>query len=120
VNTAPDGTKFPSINDLKLMAYREKELPAGLGSAEQIFYIKARALYKAKLPEAQGKREMAEIERAYLSDSGAERINYKISQLWKRIEPHAVEYAKSPSVDSADRFYAAVYGLSNNWRVKRN
>ena len=119
MSTEPDSKPAPSIADLKLMAYKDMEIPTGLSSAEQTFYIKARLLYQARLEPEKGKREMAEIERAYLSDKQMDEMMFAISQLWKRIEPFAAEYAKSQSIDSANRFYAAVYGLPDDWRLKR-
>ena len=119
MSAEPDSKPALSIADLKLTAYKDMEIPAGLSSAEQTFYIKARLLYQARLEPAKGKREMAEIERAYLSDKQMDEMMFAISQLWKRIEPFAAEYAHDPTIKRADKFYSAVYGLPDDWRLKR-
>lgn len=82
----------------------------------QKFFLKARLLYQSGVSPTQGAREMTELERTYESDMKSEKRLFEISQLWKRIEPAAREYANGPSIETADRFYAAVYNLPDDWR----
>lgn len=106
----------PAANYLKQLAYKDEELPSGMVSAAQSFYLKARALYRAKLEPEQGKHEMLEIERIYELDWDIELRNYKIAELWLRIDEPARVYGLNPTIDNADKFYAAVYNLPDSWR----
>jgi len=109
----------PPAMFLKTAAYRGDEMLEGLTSAAQTFYIKARNLYKAGIDSEQGRREMIETERAYERDKATEAANFRISQFWVEIEAPAREYAHSAGTPEGDRFYAAVYGASENWRLDR-
>ena len=109
----------PPAMFLKTAAYRGEEMLEGLTSAAQTFFIKARNLYKAGIDSERGRREMIETERAYERDVTMESINFRISQLWAEIEAPAREYAHSAGTPEGDRFYAAVYGATGNWRLDR-
>ena len=50
---------------------------------------------------------------AYKINRFLEDLQEKDVQMWKRIELAAAEYAKNPSVETADKLYEALY------RVKR-
>ena len=109
----------PPSQFLKAAAYRGEEMLEGLTSAAQTFFIKARNLYKAGIDSGQGCREMTEAERAFGNDKATEAANYRISQLWAQIEESAREYAHSAGTPEGDRFYAAVYGMTDDWRLQR-
>lgn len=109
----------PPAQYLKETAYRGEAMPEGLTSSAQGFFQKTRNLYKASIDHEQGKREMADMERTYESDERTEEANFAISQFRPRIEPAAQDYAHSPGTPEGDRFYAAVYGLPEDWRLKR-
>ena len=109
----------PPAQFLKEAAYFGNEMPEGLTSSAQMFYIKARNLYKAGISDVQGRREIAEVERAYARDRATETANFRISQLWAEIEEPARDYAHSAGTPEGDRFYAAVYGASDDWRLQR-
>jgi len=109
----------PPAKFLKGIAYRGEEMLEGLTSAAQTFFIKVRNLYKAGINSEQGKREMIEVERAYECDKATEAANFRISQLWAHIEAPAREYAHSAGTPEGNRFYAAVYGTPENWRLDR-
>lgn len=110
----------PPSQFLKAAAYRGEEMLEGLTSAAQTFFIKARNLYKAGIDRGQGCREMTEAERAYSCEKQTEAANFRISQLWEEIEAPAREYGHSSGTPEGDRFYAAVYGMPDDWRLKRN
>ena len=109
----------PPVSFLKEAAYYGKEMPEGLTSAAQMFFIKARNLYKAGITDEQGSREIAETVRAYERDKATEAANFELSQFWAQIEAPAHEYANSAGTPEGDRFYAAVYGTSDDWRLHR-
>lgn len=109
----------PTSHSLKEDAYRGIPLSEGLTSAAQKFYLKARLLYEAKLPSDQGRREMLELERAYEHDKQSEKLVMECAIFWANVEAVASEYAKNPSIETADAFYAKVYNLPLNWRNDR-
>ena len=61
----------------------------------------------------QGHREKHQIMEAYRINRFVEDMQEKTNQMWKQIELTSAEYAKNPSVETADKFYEAIY------RVKR-
>lgn len=84
-----------------------------------MFFQKARCIYRTVAIEEQGKREMVELERAYAIEEQTEERNYDISQFWSRIEGPARIYAFSAGTPEGDDFYASVYRLPKDWRLKR-
>lgn len=44
---------------------------------------------------------------------------YQRAELLKRADTASCTYAKNPTIENADRFFAAVYNLPNDWRLKR-
>lgn len=110
----------PPVQYLKEAAYHGEEMPEGLMSAAQSFFIKARYLYKTGIENEQGKREMLEAVLAYERDMAIETADFEMSQLWTRIEESARKYSASYGTPEGDRFYAEVYGLPKEWRQKQN
>lgn len=98
-------------------------MPSGLCLAEQRAYLALRILYaeyrKGNIERERASREKRKIVNQLEQEIKIDEVNAKIAQLWKNIEPYAKEYSLNPSVDTADKFYAAVYGLSKDWRLKR-
>ena len=43
----------------------------------------------------------------------------KYDFIWARLEQTAKDYAMNPTKETADMFYARVYNLSDDWRLKR-
>ena len=110
----------PPADVLKALAYKDAEMPEGITSAAQAFFIRARTLYRSPVSADQGKREMKELEQQYIIDRGNEQQMLQYARMWARIEGPATIYAKAPTVENADLLYAAVYDLPKDWRIKRN
>lgn len=104
-------------------AMRGEEMPDGLCLAEQRAYLALRILYaeyrKGNIERERASREKRKIINQLEQEIKTDELNAKIAQLWKNIESPAREYSLNPSVETADKFYAAVYGLGENWRLKR-
>lgn len=101
-------------------AMRGEEMPSGLCLAEQKTFLALRLLY-AEYHKGNIAREQAALEKQKLimqmnQELKIDKLNEQISQLWKRIEIPALEYAKNPTRKTADAFHAAVYGLPDDWR----
>ena len=105
-------------------AMRNEELPSGLSLAEtRAFYLLRdlyRLYYSGGIDREQASREKAKIVQAHEKEKATDKINSQISQLRKRIEQPALEYAKNPTRETADAFRAAVYGMPDDWRNERS
>lgn len=110
----------PPADVLKGLAYKDNEMPKGLTSAAQAFFLRARTLYHSPVDADRGKREMKELEQQYFADRGNEQQAQQHARMWARIEGPATAYANMPTVENADLFYAAVYDLPKDWRLERN
>lgn len=104
-------------------AMRGEEIPSELCLAEQRAFLALRILYteyrKGNIERERASREKKKIVNQLEQEIKTDELNAKIAQLWKHIESPAREYSLNPSIENADRFYAAVYNLPNDWRVKR-
>lgn len=111
------------IKTLKQLAYLHTGTPEDYQAPERAFYLAAERLYEDlsanRIPLGLGKVRMVRFERLYEADCTLRENNLKIAKLWHHIEAPAREYSKNPSIETADKFYAAVYNLSNDWRLKR-
>ena len=105
-------------------AMRNEELPSGLSLAEtRAFYLLRdlyRLYYSGGIDREQASREKAKIVQAHEKEKATDKINSQISQLRKRIEQPALEYAKNPTRKTADAFHAAVYNMPPDWRNDRS
>ena len=105
-------------------AYLRQPMPDGLCLSEQKAFLALRFLY-AEFDRGVISKEQAALEKQKLlarmnHELKIDKQNEKIAHLWKRIEIPALEYAKNPTRKTADAFYAAVYGLPEDWRNDRN
>ena len=101
-------------------AMRDEEAPSGLTLAERKAYYLLRILYReyraGEISREQASREKKMIVRDMESEKQIDKLNRRIAQLWKEIEIPAREYVHDSTTENADKFYAAVYGLPENWR----
>jgi len=105
------------------LAMHGEPMPKKLPLTDQKLYIALRGLYQqyhsGALNREQASREKKLLIDAWQSDKSIDDQTLRIAALWKRIEPRAQEYTTAPSQETADRFYAAVYNLRENWRNDR-
>ena len=74
-------------------------------------------LYKEKaIDRPTGTNMKQSLLQAYES---ANRTKDKYDFIWARLEQSAKDYAMNPTKETADMFYARVYNLSDDWRLKR-
>ena len=104
-------------------AYLRQPMPAGLYLAEQNTCLALRFLY-AEFGRGVINKEQAALEKRKLLEQmehelKIDKLNEQISQLWKRIEQSARDYAMNPTKETADTFYARVYNLGDDWRNDR-
>ena len=85
-------------------AFQGKELPDGLGFADQLLFLKFRYLYAyaraVKFPKEQGKREKMEILSQYVIDLANDELIKHTAEMWKRIELATCEIQKDKEIRS--------------------
>jgi uncharacterized membrane protein len=105
------------IDQLEDIAFNGGPMPDLRSQAQCVLFQAFRNLYsyakRVNMPPEQGRREKNEILKAYEINRFLEDMQEKDIQTRKRVELAAAEYAKNPSVETADKFYEAFY------RVKR-
>ena len=92
-----------------------KPIPSGLCLTDQKAYMALQLLtarYKAGLVGVeQAQRERKEIDRAFVSDSGADAANAWVVGLRKRIEIAHAQYRKERTIEAADRLSDVIDGF---------
>lgn len=100
---------------LEELAMQNAAMPDGLSSSEQLLFLKFRLLYQTaalgSITPEQGRREKIAILDRYRLDSFNEKCWSHTRQLWKNIEAAGSAYAHDRTVENADRFHEAVYGM---------
>lgn len=102
-------------DELEDLAFRGAEMPKGLNAAEQALFQSLRRLYAyAKLTHMttdQGKREKTEILKAFRVFSFWMRVGRHTDRMWKEIESAGNRYRLDRTLENADAFIKAVYGV---------
>lgn len=102
-------------DQLEELAMRNAAMPDGLSSADQLLFLKFRLLYQTaalgSITPEQGHREKLAILDRYRLDCFDEKCWRHTRQLWKNIEAVGSAYALDRTVENADRFHEAVYGM---------
>lgn len=105
------------VDQLEDIAFNGGQMPDLRSQAQCVLFQAFRNLYdyakRVQMSPEQGRREKHEIMQAYKINRFLEEVEESTVQMWKRIEIAAANYAKSPSVENADKLYEAIY------RVKR-
>lgn len=105
------------IDQLEDIAFNGGAMPDLRSQAQCVLFQALRNLYdyarRVQMPIEQGKREKAQILEAYRINRFLEAMQEDTNKMWKRIEIASSNYAKTPSVETADKLYEAIY------RVKR-
>jgi len=97
------------------LAFQGKSMPAGLNAAEQLLFLQFRYLYRyarlVEMPKEQGKLEKAKLLQEFQKRSTHVRHMEKTAAMWKAIEAAGNRYGIEPSIENADAFFQAVYGV---------
>ena len=105
------------VDQLEDIAYNGGQMPELRSQAQCVLFQAFRNLYdyakRVQMSPEQGRREKHEIMQAYKINRFLEEMQEKTNQMWMQIELTSAEYAKNPSVETADKLYEAIY------RVKR-
>ena len=97
------------------LAYQGQEMPQGLNAAQQMLFQSFRRLYAyatlTHMPLEQGKREKLALLREYEKRSAQVVHMEKTWAMWQRIEAAANRYGAERTLENADAFVQAVYGV---------
>ena len=100
-------------DQLEDIAFNGGPMPDLRSQAQCVLFQALRNLYsyarRVQMSPDQGRREKHEILQAYKINRFLEEVEESTVQMWKRIEIAAANYAKSPSVENADKLYEAIY-----------
>jgi hypothetical protein len=101
-------------------AMRNEPPPKSLIGINLLSYLSACYMYEQyhanKMSRDDGSKMKRQIVEALQFVTAKE---HKYSEMWLRIESTSTNYAKNPTAENADMFYAAVYNLPDDWRLKR-
>ena len=101
------------LEQLEDIAFNGGPMPDLRSQAQCVLFQAFRNLYsfakRVQMTPEQGRREKQEILQAYKINRFLEEVEESTVQMWKRIEIASAEYAKSPSVETADKLYEATY-----------
>lgn len=101
--------------ELEDLAFRGGPMPDDLRSQAQVLlFLSFRNLYdyarRVQMSPEQGRREKHEIMKSYEINKFLEDMQEETNQMWAKIELASAEYAKAPSIGTADKLYEAIYG----------
>lgn len=104
-----------TLDDISVLAFRN-EMPdiGALTGPEWLYWYRMRDVYRQyRDNREEGARQKDIMKRWYDSDSSdwvsAKEVRESMAAFWKRIEPAGSAYAKSPSLETSDKFFEAVY-----------
>ena len=109
--------EFPFERD----AMKGEPLPKGLDIADGCLYISLKNLYamykKGLISRKDAKEEKKRLIYNWQTDkSKLDFLNRESEALKTKIEKASQEYRENPTIENADKLYAAFYNLSENWR----
>ncbi len=109
-----------TIEDL---AYQGRGMPQGLNAAEQMLFQSFRQLYAyaklVQMPPEQGGLEKLALLREFEHRSFQVAHMEKTWAMWKQIEAAANRYRTERTLENADAFVKAVYGVGRKKREER-
>lgn len=99
---------------------KNEPIPTDLREIDLLTYYALSYIYKLYRDGVIDRNGGSQLKQSILhAYETATAIRTKHSNMWARIEQAATNYSHTPTLDNADKFYAAVYGLPDDWRVKR-
>ena len=104
-------------------AMRGNPLPKGLDIADSCLYIALKNLYAMYRQGLISRKDASEEKKRLLKNwetdkSKIEFLNRESDELRNKIGEESEKYKYAPCIENADRLYAALYNLPNNWRTE--
>ena len=104
-------------------AMRGEPLPEDLMGADVWMYIALRNLYSAyrreEIDQKTAKREKIALIKSWSASKRRDELDKKADARWIATTMPATKYIENPCQETADAFFAAVYGLPKDWRSKK-
>lgn len=96
-------------------AMNGEAMPEGLGWPDQVLYLQLRMLYdqykKGIVSRDAAAKEKHQMVEEYKLHRSLDALQTHTDNMWKQIEITAHDYAKNPSVETADKLFEAIYGV---------
>lgn len=108
--------------EIEDLAFRDEPMPKGLNAAEQLLFLQLRYLYRyarlIRMPRDRGRREKAKLLQEFQKRAAQVRHMEKSDAMWREIEAAGNRYGTEPTIENADAFYRAVYGVKRKEEPK--
>ena len=109
--------------DYEREAMRNKPTPKGLDIVDTYAYMSLRVLYSAYRKGIIQRKEAADEKKKiiYNMADGKSKLKFLDREsdiLSERIGEASIAYKENPSIENADKLYAAFYNLPDDWRQK--
>lgn len=113
-------TEFPFEKD----AMNGRPLPQGLDIADSCLYVALKNLYSMYRNKLISRKDATEEKRRLIYNwttdkSKIEFLDRSSESLKIKIGAASDEYKNNPSIENADKLYAALYNLQENWRREK-
>ena len=113
-------TEFPFEKD----AMKDLPLPQGLDISDSCLYIALKNLYAMYRNKLISRKDATEEKRRLIYNwttdkSKIEFLDRSSESLKIKIGAASDEYKNNPSIENADKLYAALYNLPENWRREK-
>ena len=104
-------------------AMHGEPLPKGLDVADSCLYIALKNLYAMYRQGLISRKDASEEKKRLLQNwetdkSKIEFLNRESDAMRDKIGTASEDYKNNPCIETADKFYAALYNLPNNWRTE--
>ena len=112
--------EFPFERD----AMKGSPLPPKLDIADSCLYMALKSLYAMYRAGLIKRKEATEEKRRLIYNWTADKsklgfLNRESDALRDKISVASAEYAETPTIGNAERLYAALYNLPENWRERK-
>ena len=99
-------------------------MPPKLDIADSCLYMALKSLYAMYRAALIKRKEATEEKRRIVYNwtvdkSKLDFLNRESDALRDKIGAASAEYAETPTIDNADKLYAALYNLPENWRERK-
>lgn len=104
-----------TLDQIEDLAFKGLDMPDGLNMAEQLLFLEFRWLYQyarlIRMPPKRGRKEKMKILKEFNQNVFFVKRLIAANQLWNRIDAAAILYRNERTIENADKFVDAVYGI---------
>ena len=103
------------VEEMEILANKGARMPEGLNGAEQILFLGLRRLYAYAKISGMSPEEGRQEKSSLLKEFGKRNLQLaraeRTDRMWKEIEAASTRFAKERTLESAEAFFRAVYGV---------